>query len=282
MSRLLKNESDCRLVYAEILNGYSCDPGGKFFLKHYNELDSSITEQNRRKYLKEAEDQGLLSLEEKLKLLAIHGHWTEEEEKAYKSDTEEVEGLRQSVKKLIISWQIDDMTRRLADKEKEIRIKYQPRAELIGTTKEGYASRKASENHVMRAFYTDAALTQYYFANRDMDDFPPNEVEIFMNIYFNSQEAFVEKNFKRIAVCPFFLNAYLQSKENPYFFYGKPIAHLTIYQLALFSRGQYYKSIIEETPARPPDTYYEDLSKVISFYDQQFSLIQTRRNNRSK
>lgn len=281
MARIIKTESDCRLLYAEIVNGYSYVPEGKYFLKHYNEIEAAITEQKRREYLKEADDQGLLSQEEKLKLLAINGHWTTEEEKAYKEALEELDGLRQSVRKLIISWQIEDISKKIIEKEKEIRTKFRGRAELIGSTKEAHSAHRASESHVLRAFYKDAGLTQYYFEDKNVDDLLPSEVNIFMDIYYNSHEVFIEKNFKRIAVCPFFLNAYLVSNDNPYFFFGKPIALLTIYQLALFSRGQYYKNIIEETPARPPDDYYDDLDKVIKFYDLQYSLIQSKRKSQS-
>jgi len=47
----------------------------------------------------------------------------------------------------------------------------------------------------------------------------------------------------------------------------------------LFSRGGYYKDILEQSSQRPPEEYYDDLDSVIQFYDRQYSIILGKRTN---
>ena len=54
---------------------------------------------------------------------------------------------------------------------------------------------------------------------------------------------------------------------------------LTIYQTDLFSKGRYFKSILNESEGEgPPETAYEKgFQEVVNWYDQEFSIIQGRR-----
>lgn len=279
MAKILKNETDCRIVYSEIVKGYSYDTLGGFFLKHFGEIESSETERVRRLYLKEMEAQGILSEPEKIKLLEINGHWTKEDEASYRQYQDEIEGLRLSLHKLIIPQQQEHMGKIIEKKIEENKNKWSTRAQLLGTTREIYAGRKAAEFHILSTFYKDKQLTIPAFNQEEIDNLSDEQLNIYMNVYQEIHEVFVDKNFKRIAVCPFFLNTYLMSDNNPYFFYGKPLVQLSTYQLALFNRAAFYKNVVEESPQRPPDEYYEDLDKVIQFYDRQYSIIVGKRSN---
>lgn len=273
-----KTESDCRLAFAEIVKGYSCDPSGSFFIRHASELIHAQTELKRREFLEEAKKAGVLPEKEKLVLLALHEHWAQADEQEYQQYLEEIESLRISLQKLVIPQQIAHMEQMMNDKISEHKDKWRTRAELLGLTCETYSSRKASEYHVLSAFFKDKLLTQPMFPQEERDDISADELSRLVDIYQESTQIFSDKNMKRIAVCPFFLNAYLVCNDNPFFFFGKPIVDLTIYQLALFSRGAFYKNVVEESPQRPPEEYYDDLDKVIKFYDQQWSIILGKRN----
>jgi hypothetical protein len=279
MTRELKTEQDSRLVYADIVRGYSCDPSGKFFLRHLTELDNAQTEQKRREFLKEAESVGLMSEKKKLELLAVNEHWTKEDEASYQQYQEDLNNLRLSLRKLIIPQQIEAMEKTIQEKEQENRERWETRLQLLQPTSEYFSLKRASEYHILTSFYQNAALTKPLFSAEELDDLSNKNLQKFIDIYHDVHCVFTEKNFKRIAICPFFLNSYLVSEENPYFFFGLPIARLSIYQLALFSRGGYYKHIIEESAARPPEDYYDDLDKVIQFYDRQYSIILGKRNS---
>lgn len=276
--KLLNTESECRLAYLDILNGYSYSPCGNFVLRHFNELDSCLTEKKYNEYLAIAEKQGLLSEKDKLELLDKHGHWTKDEEAEYQRNKQELEGMRFSLPKLFIPQQIEHLSNRIKEKEKSIIKEFGARIELLGTTKESYANRKSHEFHVINTLYKDEKLIERYLSNDELENISEVEIINLLNVHNKVHEKFIEKNFKRIAVCPFFLNAYMISSNNPYYFFGKPAAFLTIYQLVLFNKGGYYKYIIEEPETRkPPEEFYEDLSKVVQHYDKEYSVLMGKR-----
>ncbi len=278
MSHDLKKENECRIAYADIVRGYSTHKD--FFLKHYTELDIAETERTKKHFEEDGRREKLISETEKLQLLEEKGHWSKDEEASYQEARIEIEQQRFSLKRLIVPQQINDLLGRIEQNEKEFYSKFATRGQLLGVTLEQYANRRASENHILRSFYKNSKLTIPYLSLNDTDELSVKEMSIFIDIYQQTHSMFFDKNFKRIAVCPFFLNGYQSCNENPEAFFGKPVVHLTLYQLALFSKGRYYKNILSEPEARtPPEEYYEDLDSVVKFYDSQWSIILGKRHN---
>jgi hypothetical protein len=277
MPREVKNEQECRILYGEIVNGYSRHTND-LYLKHYTELEIAQTECQRVKFADEAEKYGLQSEKDKLQLLREKGHWSETEEKEFQEAKSDLDGLYYSLKRLVIPQQIEHMNQMIRTKEKEFHEKFAGRFHLLGKTIEDYASKRASENHVLRCFYKNDLIVTPYFTQDDIDDLTEKELGIFMDIYHSVHQRFYERNFKKIAVCPFFLNGYMISNDDPQIFYGKPVVKLTIYQMALYNRGGYYKNILNNPESKPPpEEYYNNLDEVIKFYDRQYSIILGKR-----
>lgn len=280
MPREVKTEQDCRLIYGEILKGFSYDKSGKFILRHYTELDLADTELSRRRYLIDGAREGLISEKDKLSLLQEMGHWSVAEEDAYLKAKEEVDSLHYSLKRLIVPQQIEHMRGLINTKQKEFDSQFGIRAELLGTNLEQYAQKRSSEYHIFRSFFKDETLTVPMFSQDDIDDLTHNEVSSYVDIYYEIHEVFFEKNFKKVAVCPFFLNGYNLAEESPLSFYGKPIKDLTLYQLALFHRGKFYKNILSNPECKtPPEESYSNLDDVIKFYDRQYSIMLGKMTN---
>jgi len=108
------------------------------------------------------------------------------------------------------------------------------------------------------------------------------DIRIYLRLYHRVHGLFNEKNFKRIAVCPFFLNPFCLSNEDIFSFFGKPVIDLTVYQISLFGKGRYYKQLVSDPEVKsPPEEYYtDDLDKVIKFYDQQYSILVGKRTQK--
>jgi len=280
----LKTESDCRVIYHDIANGYTYNSEKDSYIRHFTESDSAKTEITKRKYLFEAEKAGLLSEKEKLELLDSYGHWTKEQEKEYKEALEELNSLRYSLKRLIIPLQVQDMEGKIEAKIKEINEKFSDRYTLLGTTREQFANNKASINHIIKSFYKDSRLLIPFLSEEEFDYTTDAEIEVFINIYDEAHRIYTEKNIKRIAVCPFFLNSYLLAGDDIFSFWGKPIYQLTIYQLSLLQKGRYYKNILSEPGViSPPEEFYDNLDSVIQHYDKEYSIaIGKKTNNQLK
>lgn len=278
MAQDLKTESEARLVYADIIRGFS-HPTESIFIRHYSELDTCDTEAKRRELESAAKAKNLPSEKEKLELLNQNGHWTTEEEKVYQAAIDDLNGMRYSLKSLLIPQQIEHLNSEINKKIKEIDDKYGDRFQLVGMTRESYANQRASEFHILRSFYKNPELTIPLYSEEEIDALNSKQVRNLINIYHNTHSIYFEKNFKRIAICPFFINAYSMCDGNPTVFFGKPVIQMTVYQQALFSRGSYFQRIREEGAQNPPEEFYDDLDKVIQHYERQWSIILGKRTN---
>lgn len=280
MSQDLKTEADCRVIYADIINGYSALAPGNIFLKHNSELQNCLLEISRRHYFADSGSKGLLSEKDKLALLAEYGHWSVKEEEDYQQKISELESLRFSSKKLIIPQQQEHMAGEIKKKEKEMHSSFIERVQLLGMTKEYYANKKSQEEHILKSFYKDTKLSIPLFSTEESDNLQYREVSAYTQIYRDAHSVYFERNFKRIAVCYFFLNAFLMTEGNIYNFFGTPIINLTIYQLSLLGKGCYYKNLIQDLGIKsPPEEYYDDLDSVIKYFDQQYSIEIGKRSN---
>jgi hypothetical protein len=91
---------------------------------------------------------------------------------------------------------------------------------------------------------------------------------------------FTEGWIKMIATMPSFLNSFFLCDDDPSIFYGKPVIDLTIYQTDLFSKGKYFKSILSESAADGPSEadYEKGMQGVVNWYDLQYSIIRSKRD----
>ena len=69
--------------------------------------------------------------------------------------------------------------------------------------------------------------------------------------------------------------------DDPVKFYGKNVLELSMYQMNLFSRGKFYKSVLVEGKD-PPEQYYEEdypngLQELAKWYEIQGNQIRTAR-----
>ena len=72
--------------------------------------------------------------------------------------------------------------------------------------------------------------------------------------------------------------------DDPVKFYGKNVLDLTMYQMNLFSRGKFYKSVLIEG-REPPDQYYEEdyedgLHELSKWYESSNNSIKNEREKK--
>jgi len=172
----LKTEAECRIVYLDILNGYTESPEAKAFIKHNTEIDNCIIEVNRARYFDEAGKKGLLSEKDKLALLAEHDHWSLKEEENYQQQICDLDSMRFSLKKLIIPQQVEHMSGTIKEKEKSIYPIIIERSQLLGATKEHYANNRAQEEHLLKSFYKDTSLKTPLFSEEEGDELQASQI----------------------------------------------------------------------------------------------------------
>ena len=77
----------------------------------------------------------------------------------------------------------------------------------------------------------------------------------------------------------------MMAENDPVKFFGTSVLNLTVYQLNLFSRGKYYKFILEEGN-NPPESVSdladkEGISHLVNYYDLEYNRIKNERERKA-
>ena len=101
--------------------------------------------------------------------------------------------------------------------------------------------------------------------------------------YYNDfQNVFSDRNLKKIACAPIVYNSFFLSAHAKDF-YGKPVCELTVNQISLYSNYIYFKNISSSPEFKSvPQEYYSNLDKVVDYYDQQYSILNSKNNSKKR
>jgi len=270
------------LLFRHVLLGSSFDYQNNFYVKHNSLIESTYITENNKFIQSSCKNKGLIHEKEKLKILEKNGSWTKEQEEEYQNHLKKIQDLRISKKKLVIPAQIKQAQQILEQEIKNFSAFFIERDGILGLTVEGFVDSQNYQFYVKNFFFKDEALTQKLFSEEEYEDMTSSEMKTFYDYYFEFQELFNERNLKKITCCPMVLNTLFLS-ESPTDFFGKPISQLTLNQISLYSNYSYYKNINSSPDFRsPPQELYDNLDKLVDYYDQQYSRISAKNASRKR
>ena len=273
----LTNSKECRNAYRDILQGYSFVSEGNKYIKHFAEADLGFLESIYNTYKTEALDLGLMLEHAKLKFLAEESYWTIEEEEEFQSAKMHVIDTKDHFSKLVIPQQKEDFKKVVKKEEETLANISKERDEILAPTVESYCSKNINEDYVYNAVYKDKEFKEPYYTKEEFDDLSYREMSDLVKEYNTAISPYSERNVKRIAVNSFFLNAFMMADNDPVKFYGKSVLEMTIYQMNLFTRGKFCKSILTEAQDDPPEQYYldemEGIELLVNWFDNQYNVI---------
>ena len=260
-------------LYRDIIFGYSEfrleSNKNKIFVKHLNELETGESERKFNEFLYAARESGLKTEEEAVAFLIAEGVWSEENEQQIKELTSKLSQLHLTKSKLLIKSQSALIQEEIEPIEKELTVLNYQKQESIGMTAEIFANKKISELTLQRSMFKHRDLKELYYTEEDFDYLSHEEVNECLGIYTEMiTEKFQGNEIKRVAVSPFFMNAYIICDDNVYNFFGKPILNLTNFQVALMSQAKYLKNLMSNHKS-PPEDFQSTPDKIIEWYELQ-------------
>jgi hypothetical protein len=268
-----KEQNFVRKLYRDILNGYSTFylKDKSFSFKHLSESEVCASNEIYIKEFDKAKSDGLLSSEQKIKLLCRDKVWSEELETEIKNLHDQISTLQNTVKKLIIKSQINKINNDIKQKEDKLKTILKEKEDLLGLTADNFAYRKSNEYIIYLSLYKQDGRTQMFENEEAFGEI--NEIEFLQ--YIESYKEFVSnfniQNIKKIAVSPFFMNTFFLCEDDPFIFYGKPIINLTQYQCDLFSLGRNYKYYLTKMGENPP-TSIKNLDELVAWYESRQTI----------
>lgn len=269
-----------RKLYSQIVSGYTPATLGskKIYIKHFSDTEFSSYEEDYDSFLEEAKEKGLEEEGSKLKQLIELDHWSQDEENQIKS----LELSISDAKKQLVETPVDQKSGVegfVFQLQKKLYALERVKNELIGTTAETFAQRRNNERIILHSMYKDSELKIPFYNEEEFDNLSQSELAESISLYNKNMEFFTEQWIKKIAALPSFLNSFFLCNDDPVIFYGRPVIDLTLYQVDLFSKAKYFKSILSESEADGPSEkeYDEGMQAVVNWYDFQYSMIQGKR-----
>tara|TARA_Y100000004_G_scaffold107958_1_gene121082 strand:+ start:5239 stop:6303 length:1065 start_codon:yes stop_codon:yes gene_type:complete len=273
-----KNEL-CLRLYKDIINGFSVcfrEDDKDWFVKHLRDYDYATFEERKKYYKSLARSKGMNSEKEVLELLDKSGNWSKEEEKNLQNLITEIRNLTKSKDKIFLESQKNLIQTRIEEKTKDLEKLSSVRHSAFPTTTEQFAANRLNDYIMSYSFYKDAELKKPLFTFEDFGEMSNAEATSIVKIYNDCLNELEYDNIVRVAASTFFLNSYLLAKGNPYYFYGKNISNLTMFQAMLVGRGNYFKGIIEHTENDIPE--FDDVDDLIEWYDREKGIIDSKFN----
>lgn len=255
-----------RKLYKDIILGYSYIPSQSIYIKHPYEIDLGLIEDLYIQHFNEAKVRGLLDEKGKIKELCDADLWSEDKEKKIAFNRKQIAHLKDTLKKVFIKSQTTSLNTQIKELEKELNEINSEREGLLGITAEKYANKRSNEMIIYRSIFKDQDLKINLFTENDFEELDTKDLTVYITIYNKVIENFNQRNLKKIATLPFFLNNMFLTEDDIFIFYGKPIIELSTFQLEIFSNARVYKNVLSKG-ASPSEEYYDDLDQLLDWYE---------------
>ncbi len=278
MSSFLSEIEHLKIVYKEIIEGYSFFDKESIYIKHLNDIEYSEVVAKKLELFEKYSSEGLPSEEEKLQQLYDSEQWTKDQEEQILQYKYIIVDNEKNLKN-IIPQQHANIKRIIEDTRKKLQLLSLERSALMGITANEAAERDSSSYVIYLAFYKDKELKEKVFKSfKDIDELETlNEQSKLIEQTF---QRFSDSSIRKISVLPFFLNTFSYSKDKIHTFLGKPLYQLTTYQTILFSLGNRNLNVLSQADGEPPELLDDvKVDDIITWYDQNYSVILGKRNS---
>ena len=251
---------------SSVLTGYSVTPFGnkRVFVKHFGVTDSIETEYQYDLAFNRAKERGIPTNELKLSILKDQGLWTDSDIERLAKLTSETALLKKRRSTMPIPSQIKIVSVKIDENEQEINTLSFKRFQLIGTTAETIASKRAEDYYIYHSLFSDNKLQNSFF-KESFEDIDSDLLEDSKQIYYQSLKCILGKNIKKIALLSDFINL-MHLAQDPYQILGKPYCQYTYFQIDLISLGRFYKMILSREP-KPSDHLLKDPEKLEEWWE---------------
>lgn len=263
------DKNKIRLLFVDILKGYTeaYYKNTKVYFKHNTSFDSGDIDSKRQDFIRKARNNGLPTESEKEKYLISENLWSKEKDNEIERIRSYILNLKTTKSKLFRNEEIEYINKQINEEDTKLIQLVTERKDLLGFTVEDYANKKVNEYYMYNSLYRERDLNEKYFSENEFDELENKDISAIIQIYNNVSKDFSEKNLKKIALSSFYLSLYNMCEDNPYYLYGKPIIHLTFYQIEVFSYSRYFRNALSDSKHKPSDELYNDPEKLIEWLE---------------
>ena len=267
-----------KILYKEILDGYSSVEGSSLLVKHLDEMENIEVARYKLGVFNKHIKDGIPSSEDRLKIAIESGQWVQTKEDKILELKYGISDNEKNVKN-IIPQQQGPILRVIEKMKKELNDLLWEKQNVLGDCADTFAERESFNYLVFMSIYKsiDNRLFESY---DDFEDLDEADVINYGQMLEKALGKFSHKVIAQIACMPFFINPFSYVKENIYYFLSKPMSKLSNYQSALFSLGSRNLGVLNSTDKESPeildDTKLDDIQ---GWYDKEFSILLGKRRS---
>lgn len=236
------SEEEYIAIVGEIFDGYTefYFKGEPVYLKHFSIRDQRYIHKYYNRYKNLAINKGISTEEQALNNLKKDGLWSNDDDDKISFCELELDSLRDNLLNVYLPSQKKSLQEALDEKQKELNILKIKRKEVIGTTAEDFASSRSNEEFIRYILFKDQDLKKHLFTEEEFGELDDKDITSLVKQNSNCSSRLGEELIQESVLRDFF-NMYLSQTEDVSSFYGKPIIHLSVYQLklALYARVFY-------------------------------------------
>ncbi len=259
-----------RLLYKEVIEGYSLDAASNHYIKHFNELEHMRILQYKvsafNRYKKEIPSQ-----DEKIKELIKIGEWSDQKEDDILSCKYRISDNEKNFKN-VIPVQREFIRGKINQDKELLKTLLSEKAMVIGQTADHFAERESFNYMIYLSIYKDVGIKKFA-SYEEFQDIEDEEILMYGHIFEETISKFTQNALSRISVMPFFLNALSYSKDNVFNFLRVPIIEMTNFQSTLISLGLRHLNTLSMAKGEPPDLLDDvPIDEVVKWYDLNYGL----------
>lgn len=271
---------EIKLIYYEVLDGYSFDAATGFYIKHLSDSESAKILRKRAELFRYYVNEGVPHEADLLKNAIENGEWTTEKEDEILSLKYQIADNERNIHNIIPEQrggieQILEMTRnKLAEMLFE-------RKNVLGRNIEDLIDDDVNDFVVYLSFFKDAALLiPLEPTYEDFQNWEPAKIAELNGSLSIHYRRFTEEKLKSVACLPMLMNKLGYAKEDISVFTGKPAMTLTHNQSFVFSFGIRNLNLLSVAKGSPPDLSLDaKITEVVKWYDIQHSLNIGKKNS---
>jgi hypothetical protein len=267
-------------VAGEIFDGCSeaFFKNSPIYIKHFSIRDQKYIYKYFDKYKKIAEEKGIPSQDEMLASLHQDGVWTDEDDLKIVHLQQELEGLKNSQRAVLLPSQKANIQKIIESKQKELSEFNYKKDELLGQTSESYATKRSNEEFIRCLLYKDYKLKINLFTDEEFSEVEDSELNYLIAQTNEISKRLNDENIQKTVLQDFF-NIYMSQAENMSDFFGKPIVDLSVYQLKLAFYARVFYNIIQNHEDLP-ETIKKDPAAIFNFLENKKNISKFQERNK--
>jgi len=240
------SEEEYIAIVGEIFDGYTefYFKGEPVYLKHFSIRDQRYIHKYYNKYKNLAINKGIPTEEEALNNLKKDGFWSKDDDFKISSLEIELDNLKDSLLNTILPSQKKALQETINKRQKELNIFKIKRKEVVGATAEDFASSRSNEEFIRYVLFKDQDLKKHIFTEEEFCELDYKYITSLVKQNSNCSSRLSEELIQESVLRDFF-NMYLSQTEDVSSFYGKPIIHLSVYQLKLALYARVFYNIVQ-------------------------------------